>query len=325
VEGGSAIHLFALAFKRCERAFCARERASRRGKGHSGERSRPILLPKKRPSASVTMETSTTANANGGEGREDAHSHHHSHGHSHSHSHQVLESIMAQKMALAAANGPAHGALAFLRARTSSMDSVYSGVSVGSEDGCRCDDCLLGITDWLAEMEAARAKADAERAKGEEKPTRRKVSKSSGYFHNITLWPRVKVIACASCHVICMPSRFLCEALCQEQIRLRKYVMFDEPILRGWQKLVVRTCIFAPSPFRTGRFRKLALFARLFPSPFISNEHAHTRGERPRRSVQYQEKKEGKFCSFIQNLPFSKKGWKSAITKPFHTLVLVVQ
>ena len=55
----------------------------------------------------------------------------------------ILEAIMAQKMATAK----------FLRSNSlQSVDSVCSSHSNFDPDQCRCDDCILGITDLLAEF-----------------------------------------------------------------------------------------------------------------------------------------------------------------------------
>ncbi len=115
---------------------------------------------------------------------------------------RILESILAHKMALvsaspgantaAAATGAASSSSGILGpfARSNSVDSMcstHSLSSFGGEDRCRCDDCILGITDLLAESRlaaAAAAAAVAAAAAGggssggaiAPEPTRRKVS-----------------------------------------------------------------------------------------------------------------------------------------------------
>ena len=93
----------------------------------------------------------------------------------------ILETILQQKMAALATTttSVAHNNN-HVFARTNSVDSVCSGVSAastlgggsgspgvgigGGDDRCRCDDCILGITDLLAEQEAARLRSIEEAA-----------------------------------------------------------------------------------------------------------------------------------------------------------------
>ena len=88
----------------------------------------------------------------------------------------ILERILQQKMALATAASSSLGggggiSPAHFFVRANSVDSVCSVTSAstsatasgvggvgGGDDRCRCDDCILGITDLLAEQEAARLK-----------------------------------------------------------------------------------------------------------------------------------------------------------------------
>ena len=66
-------------------------------------------------------------------------------------SHQsILESILVQKMSLAASTN-------FMRSNSvHSVDSVCSAGSLTSDDHCRCDDCILGITDMLVDVSEMR-------------------------------------------------------------------------------------------------------------------------------------------------------------------------
>ena len=66
----------------------------------------------------------------------------------------ILEAILAQKMA--AATTPTNNLRDHFN-RSNSIDSVCSLLSLnslmsGADDHCRCDDCILGITDLLADI-----------------------------------------------------------------------------------------------------------------------------------------------------------------------------
>lgn len=84
----------------------------------------------------------------------------------------ILEAILAQKMTSASS----------LYLRSNSVHSVESAYSVHSGGGgggsnnnlenlerCHCDDCILGITDFLADFEATKL-ADKKDASGGEQP-----------------------------------------------------------------------------------------------------------------------------------------------------------
>lgn len=92
----------------------------------------------------------------------------------------ILETIMAQKMA-SAALAPNNNMHVFMR--SNSVDSVCSAHSYSSlmsgDDRCRCDDCILGITDIMADVgETTRLQAIPDNAVGkEDKVTKRKVKR----------------------------------------------------------------------------------------------------------------------------------------------------